>query len=88
MEDKAMQECIDKMAIKEVFARYAIAVDTGDADGFGNLFTEDARWEAFGKRFAGRKAIRDLAAAIGRDFPNCQHVTSNHVIEVWGAPGE
>jgi hypothetical protein len=36
----------DKIAIYEVLAQYSYAYDGKNADGFAELFTEDAVWEA------------------------------------------
>jgi SnoaL-like domain len=87
-EKSAILECIDKMAIKETFARYSITMDTGDAEGFAGIFTEDASWrwesEAFKVIFRGRNELRDLAALVARTCPGAQHMMGNHIIDVRG----
>jgi len=85
--EQQVQELIDKAAIMEVLARYAIAVDSGDTEGFARLFTQDTVWEwpQTGLACTGRKALRDLATAIARHLPGGQHVMSNHVIDVDGS---
>ncbi|MGB7631567.1 MAG: nuclear transport factor 2 family protein [Candidatus Deferrimicrobium sp.] len=79
---------MDKMAVKEAFARYAITMDTGAADGFADVFTEDAFWrwetEAFKVVFRGRKELRDMAALVARSCPGSQHMTGNHVVDIQG----
>lgn len=74
----------DKMAIKEVLSQYAITVDTGDADGFASLFTEDAVWiwEAVDLTFRGRQTLKDLATAIDTHVPGALHMISHPVIEL------
>lgn len=42
-EDKALP-IEDEIAIRSMFAKYVHLLDTGDARGWGNLFTEDGRW--------------------------------------------
>ena len=81
-----MQEIADKVAIQEVLARYSICVDTGDADGFAGLFTEDGVWEwkAVGLRLCGRQAIGDIARAVSTHAKGAQHAISNPVIAVEG----
>ncbi len=80
-----MQEFIDKMAIKEVLARYALALDRGRVDDFVSIWTEDAVFELGGVKVAiGHKELGELCAAIDRLIPGAQHTTSNHVIEIDG----
>ena len=84
--DQAIRECLDKMAVREAFARYAVTMDTGDAEGFAEVFTEDALWrwetEAFKVVFRGRGELRDMAALVARSCPGAQHMTGNHVVDV------
>jgi hypothetical protein len=86
--DRDVRGFMDKMAVKEAFARYAVTMDTGDAEGFANVFTEDAlwRWEtgAFKVVFRGRGELRDLAALVARSCPGAQHMMGNHVVDVQG----
>ena len=35
----------DKLAIQEVIAQYSYTYDAQDAEGFADMFTEDAVWE-------------------------------------------
>ena len=81
-----VQEFLDKAEIQEILARYSICVDTGDADGFAALFTEDGvwEWEAVGLSFCGRKAIRQIAMAVSTHAKGAQHAISNPVIRVQG----
>jgi hypothetical protein len=86
--EQAIRECLDKMAVREAFARYAITMDTGDAEAFAEVFTEDALWrwetEAFKVVFRGRGELRDMAALVARSCPGSQHLTGNHVVDVQG----
>lgn len=85
-----LRQWMDKAAIKEVTARYSVAVDSGDADGFAQVFTEDIvwQWPALGLCYEGRGALRGLAAAIAEHLPGGQHVISNHVISLYGEEAE
>jgi uncharacterized protein (TIGR02246 family) len=84
--ERKLREYMDKAAIMDVLARYAVTVDSGDIQGFGDVFTEDVvwQWPALGLKYEGRAAMRELAAAIARYLPGGQHVTSNHVITLDG----
>lgn len=59
----------DRFAILDVIARYSYAYDSRDADGFANLFIEDAVWEYYFYdqekpeiKLNSREEIRDWAA--------------------------
>ena len=81
----ALRECVDKMAIKELFGRYALAIDTGDAEGWASVFTEDGQYELFEETTRGRAAIRDAIAGRPREGrPHSQHRMANHVITIDG----
>lgn len=81
-----LQYLSDKIAIQDVIARYSIASDTGDAEGFAAVFTEDGvmKWEAAGKRFCGHDALKGLAEAVWKHCAGVQHAVSNPVIEIKG----
>ncbi len=82
---EALRDCVDKMAIKELFGRYALAIDTDDGEGWAAVFTEDGQYELFGNTTKGRAAIRDaISGRPGDDRPHSQHRMANHVIEVDG----
>jgi uncharacterized protein (TIGR02246 family) len=48
----------DHVAISALYARYCLVMDAGDADGWAALFTPDARYEVYGRVFAGHDALR------------------------------
>ncbi len=77
----------DRIALEDLLARYAWALDTGDVDAFVDCFTPDAvvieevfedpdRWE-------GHESIRRLAEHYGSvpDFPGRQHHVSQILME-------
>ncbi len=79
----ALRDCVDKMAITELFGRYAHAIDTGDAEGWAAVFTQNGQYELFGNTTKGRPAI--AAAIAGRPQegrPHSQHRMANHVISI------
>ena len=80
----ALKDCVDKMAIKELFGRYAHAIDTGDSEGWAAVFTEDGQYELFGNTTKGRPAIAAAIAGRTGDRPHSQHRMANHVISIDG----
>jgi len=81
----------DNLAIRDVIARYAWALDTGDVEGFVACFASDGRfvWDAFEEPtvWAGHEALRHFASFF-RDLPTSagrQHHVTN--ILVTPAPG-
>lgn len=76
----------DQLAIREVIARYAWALDTGDVEGFAGCFCRDGAlvWDAFEtpERWEGQAALRHFAAFF-RDLPTSagrQHHVTNIVV--------
>lgn len=76
----------DQLAIRDVIARYAWALDTGDVDGFVACFCPDGAlvWDVFATpdRWEGHEALRHFASFF-RDQPSSagrQHHVSNIVI--------
>jgi uncharacterized protein (TIGR02246 family) len=90
------QQVLDRMLIEEVIAKYQWALDSGDADGYAALFTEDGVLAgAGGRETKGRaaiaKEIRDLSARFratpppaGSPARKVQHIGTNLVIELKG----
>jgi uncharacterized protein (TIGR02246 family) len=83
----------DELAIRELYARYSWALDTGDTDGYVALFTEDA--EATEETASGelevrrgRDEIRKLVLKFHErpDFPGHQHQMAQFVFEPEGRP--
>lgn len=77
----------DRLAIHDLLARYAWALDTGHVDGFLDCFTPDAVVieEVFEEpdRWAGHASLRRLAEHYRSvpDFPGRQHHVSQVLIE-------
>jgi len=76
----------DQLAIRDVIARYAWALDTGDVEGFVACFAADGVlvWDAFETpdRWRGHAALRHFASFF-RDQPSSagrQHHVTNIVI--------
>jgi uncharacterized protein (TIGR02246 family) len=75
----------DREAIRDLFARYARAVDAGvdRADEFAGFYLEDGSFEQVGGApVVGRAALRAFAAALPTS--GIRHVITDHVIDVDG----
>jgi 3-phenylpropionate/cinnamic acid dioxygenase small subunit len=75
-----------RLAIEELFARYAYTIDGYDVSGWVNCFTANGVFEVAGEeddgvRFTGHKQLTVFAQAHVRLLPGTRHVMTNHVIE-------
>ena len=84
----------DRLAILEVIAGYSYTYDGQDADGYAELFTEDAVFEVYAGRERplvrneGREAIREWARALHEEMPEgyqSRHHQTGTVFEEIGA---
>jgi uncharacterized protein (TIGR02246 family) len=68
--------------IRQLVARYALALDQRDLDALCGLFAEDVR---VGRDGRGRDALKAwFDATLREQFTGTAHVTGNHVIELRG----
>jgi hypothetical protein len=74
---------LDYAEIEQLYGRYAIGVDSGNADMFAGVFTPDGTFEVAGKTFQGRKQLAEVAASPGNDKgpTNLSHVAVNITID-------
>jgi 3-phenylpropionate/cinnamic acid dioxygenase small subunit len=68
----------DHAAILDLLARYCLALDHDDVDGWVALFTADATYEVFGRTWEGHDALRRLTAAA----PGGLHLGGLPVVEL------
>ncbi|HUV44579.1 MAG TPA: nuclear transport factor 2 family protein [Dehalococcoidales bacterium] len=73
----------DMLAIQQQVARYSYTFDSGDAEGWANVFTEDGLWEFYAAgattpatKLEGREQLRDFCAQ--RLSERREGVTSYH----------
>jgi len=65
--------------IRQLAARYSLALDMRDMDALAGLFVEDVR---VGKERSGRRALRDwLDETMRAQFTGTSHHIGNHIIE-------
>jgi uncharacterized protein (TIGR02246 family) len=95
-----VQAIEDRLAIEDLIGgKYAMALDTGDPEGYAGIFTEDAFLSVAGREFKGRKAILQMVEdmqkghsqydrrptpASGRLWGPVRHVVTNPVIHITG----
>lgn len=77
----------DREAIEALMWRYARALDTGDADAYAAVYTEDGQFGVGENATKGREALRNMIAsfAAGRNSdnppPQLYHMTADTWIE-------
>lgn len=82
----------DLVEIADLVARYDLAADDGDADGWAATWTDDGVWDGGFLVVEGRAALRDFLARLHVDeefaaFRGGHHVGGNFEVEET-APGE
>ncbi len=70
----------DHLAILDLLARYCLCLDLHDIDGWVSLFTENGRYEVYGRTFNGHEGLRRMMAAAPRGL----HLGGVPVVEVIG----
>ena len=68
----------DHVAIADLLARYCLALDTGDTEGWVALFVPEARYEVYGRSFDGHEGLRRMIGAA----PGGLHLGGPPVIEM------
>ena len=81
-----IDELAARLAIKELFARYAHTVDSYDGPGWVSCFTPDGIFQVAandnaGVCFIGHDALTEFVQAHIQRLPGTRHVMTNHVIE-------
>src|SRR5262245_35732655 len=76
----------DRFEIHELVARYNKAIDTGDAKGWADTFTEDGEFHGLVGVFKGRSELEGFVASYVSDeqfadWAASQHWTTNLVID-------
>jgi len=77
------QEWIEKLAIQELFARYAHAVDNLDPEAWVQCFTPDGVFQVGTRAMRGQAALRGYAEVHVREI-RCRHLMGNFLYEIHG----
>lgn len=76
-------EWIEKLAIQELFARYAHAVDNLDPEAWVPCFTADGVFQVGTRAMRGQAALRGYAEVHVREI-RCRHMMGNFLYEIHG----
>jgi hypothetical protein len=68
----------DHVAISDLLARYCLTLDLDDVEGWVVLFTPDATYEVYGRRFEGHEGLRKMLSGA----PGGLHLGGPPVIEM------
>jgi 3-phenylpropionate/cinnamic acid dioxygenase small subunit len=78
----------NRLAIGDLFARYAHTADGYDEEGWLACFSEDGIFEVDagegGIQFEGQKSLREFIHAHVGLLPGTRHVMTNHLVEIDG----
>lgn len=90
-EKDMLSDIQDRQKIEKLMWDYARALDTGNADAFVALFTEDGQFGRGESAVKGKKALEEMMGAFRRtpssdqekavQMPAMYHMTANHYIE-------
>lgn len=76
-------EWIEKLAIQELFARYAHAVDNLDPVAWVQCFTPEGVFQVGNRAMRGQAALRGYAEVHVREI-RCRHLMGNFLYEIYG----
>lgn len=75
----------DRLAVQDLLARYAWALDTGDYQTYASLYTPDGVFVERGVEYRGRDAIREhVRELVGRMAPGNRHHNTQILFEASG----
>jgi ketosteroid isomerase-like protein len=73
----------EKLAIQELFARYAHAVDNLEVEAWVQCFTSDGVFQVANRAMRGEAALRGYAAVHVKEI-RCRHMMSNFLYDIHG----
>lgn len=85
--ERRVQALEDELAVHRVIVRYGFAVDAGDAEATGALFTEDTRFDVDRRRIMeGRDGVEAMVRGERHQsyLPNCAHAIGPAVVTIRG----
>jgi len=85
--EQRLQTVEDELEITRTVVEYGLAVDSGEAQATGQLYTEDAVFDVDGTNvMRGRAAVEAMVLGPGHQslLPNCAHTIGPIVVEVDG----
>lgn len=76
-------EWIEKLAIQDLLARYAHAIDGLDPEAWAQCFTPDGVFQVGSRAMRGQAALREYGKVHVREI-RCRHLTGNFLYEING----
>ena len=70
----------DRDEILQLLYRYNHAIDSGDAEGWADTFTEDGSLDAAGQLISGREGLVEFASSVR----GLRHLVANPVVDISG----
>jgi uncharacterized protein (TIGR02246 family) len=84
VKEKTMEnEWIEKLAIQDLLARYAHAIDDLDPEAWAQCFTPDGVFQVGSRAMRGQTALREYGKVHVREI-RCRHMTGNLLYEING----
>jgi len=84
----ALDLLINRLAIDDLFARYAHTADSYDADGWVDCFAQDGTFEVeaagSGIQFVGQQRLHEFIDAHILLLPGTRHIMTNHLVDIDG----
>jgi len=82
MSASTLQDLLDRVAIRELTARYNMSVDNGDIDGYVRTFIPDGVfYVSADQQLRGHEQIKTFSQHLGF---GCVHMTTDAIIEING----
>lgn len=76
-------EWVEKLAIQDLLARYAHAIDDLDPEAWAQCFTPDGVFQVGSRAMRGQAALREYGKVHVREI-RCRHMTANLLYEING----
>ncbi|HEY4409400.1 MAG TPA: nuclear transport factor 2 family protein [Acidimicrobiia bacterium] len=82
MEQATSLDVADRLDILDLYARYSVLFDTGQAEAWADLFTPDGTFLIVGgPSLYGRGELAPFAERRYQDTPGIRHIVSNVIVE-------
>lgn len=83
-----LDDMADRVELRDLVDRYALAADTRDRDGFVGAFTADGVLSVGSTELRGAKRLADPLAYLDLHYVRTMHFTGNHIVDLDGDSAE